>query len=71
MNNEFAVGDTVTVIDTIAERYKHHTSKNHKTAVVIAKFPESDNYLMNHNLYGYEYWTGSMLKTVENKEYKF
>jgi len=60
----FHIGDEVTLKDpanfcALLDKYR--------TAVIICKFPESDNYLLDHNLYGYEYWQGRFLEHIDKE----
>jgi len=58
----FKVGDVVTLVET--ERRGNPIYANNTESIVICKFPESNRYLLNKNLYGYEEWGGRFLQLV-------
>lgn len=59
----FVIGDIVTLRDN-ANHFA--LTEENKKAKIICRFPESDNYLLSNNLYGYEYWDGKALRLVSS-----
>jgi hypothetical protein len=58
----FKVGDVVTLVDS--GRLDFPAYANNTESVILCKFPESNRYLLNKNLYGYEDWDGRFLQLV-------